>query len=60
MLIILGEREREREREKARGRERGEERIPSRLTVRTVPDEGLDPTNHEIITSAKSKSQILN
>ena len=42
-------------------RERGRERIPSRLcTVSTEPTVGLEPTNHEIMTSAEIKSQTLN
>ena len=40
-----------------KSRKRGRERIPSRL--RTVST-GLDLTNHEIMTSAKVKSQMLN
>ena len=40
---------------------RGRERIPSRLyTAITEPDKGLDLTNREIMTSAETKSQMLN
>ena len=51
-------REREREREKqhewGRGRERGE-RIPRRLSAASAePNEGLEPVNSEIMTSAKT------
>ena len=32
------------------------ERIPSRLcTVSTEPDAGLEPMNHEIVTTAESR-----
>ena len=41
-------------------RERERENILSRLhTVSTKPDAGLEPTNHEIMTRAKIKSQTL-
>ena len=44
-----------------RGRERGRERIPSWLcTVSTEPNMGLQLTNHEIMTWAQIKSQMLN
>ena len=44
-----------------RGRERKRERIPSRLqAVSAEPDKGLYPTNQEIMTRAKIKSQMLN
>ena len=62
----MREREREREggRERAsggRGRETGRERIPSRLCAESAQlDTGLDPMNHEIMTSAEIKSQTLN
>ena len=45
------------------GRERETEgqRTPSRLhAVSTEPDRGLELMNHEIITWAKIKSQMLN
>ena len=36
------------------------ERIPSSLyTVTKEPDVGLEPTNHEIMTQAKTKSGML-
>ena len=39
------------------GAERGRERIPSRLCrVSTEPDEGLNPTNREIMTWAEIES----
>ena len=42
---------RERKHELGRGREKERERIPSRLhAVSTEPDEGLEPTNCEIVT----------
>ena len=50
LLLIL--RDREREREQGRGRERE--------TQAVVTDAGLNPTNHEIMTQAKIKSQTLN
>ena len=51
----------ERERASTRGAERGGGRTPSRLrTVSAEPDAGLDPTNREIMTGAKTKSQTLN
>ena len=44
-IAQVGEGQGERERERVRMR------IPSRLcTVSTEPDEGLEPTNHEIVT----------
>ena len=50
---------REREIEHRAGAER--ERIPSRLhAVSADPHVGLKPTNHEIMTRAKIKSQTLN
>ena len=59
----MRERARKRERVSRGGaeRERGRERIPSRLcTVSTETDVGFDPTNCEIMTWAKIKSQMLN
>ena len=42
-------------------RERKRERIPTRLcAVSAEPNVGLDLTNHEIMTSAEIKSQMLN
>ena len=44
-----------------RGRERGTETILSRLpTVSSEPDAGFELTNHELVTWAKIKSQMLN
>ena len=41
--------------------ERDRQRIPSRLdTVSTETDMVLDPMNHEIMTWAEIKSQVLN
>ena len=49
----VGEGQRERERER--------ERIPSRLcTVNADTKVGLNPRNHEIMTSAEIKNQTLN
>ena len=43
------------------GAEREGERIPSRLhTVSTEPHVGLELTNHDIMTSAETKSGMLN
>ena len=43
------------------GAERGRERISNRLwTVSAEPDLGLEPTNWEIMTWAKTKSGMLN
>ena len=43
-----------------RDRDRERERIPSRLhAIRVEPSVGLDPTNPEILTWAKIKSQML-
>ena len=51
----MGEVQRERERERER------ERLPSRLhTASTEPDMGLQLINHEVMTWAKTKSQMLN
>ena len=47
-------RERESTHKQGRGRERGTERTP------IEPDLGLQPTNHEIMTLAETKSQIFN
>ena len=59
-LFIL-ERERVRVSEQGRGRERRRERIPSSLfTVSAESNVGLKPTNGEIMTWAKIKSQSLN
>ena len=42
--------------EQGRGREKARERIPSRLcSDSTEPEVELDLTNHEIMTSAKSR-----
>ena len=58
-FIYFWERHREREREWGRGRERGRERMSSRLcAVSTESDVGLELTNHEIMTWAKTKSQM--
>ena len=55
------ERGRERGRERERERERERRRIPSRLCAVSVePNEGLDLTNCEIVTSAEIKSWTLN
>ena len=44
-----------------RGRERRRERISGRLhTVSTEPNSGLDLTNEEIMTGAKTKNQAIN
>ena len=44
----------------SRGRERGRGRIPGKLcTVSTEPDEGLELTNHEIITKWKPRVRHL-
>ena len=60
-LFILREKERERDCEQKRGRERGRERIPSRLhAVHVESHMGLKPTNHEIMTRAEIKIQVLN
>ena len=59
-IYLFWEREREIKYVQGRG-ERGKERIPRRLhTVRTEPDLGLHPTNCEIMTWVKIKSQTLN
>ena len=47
--------------EQGRSRERGRERIPSRFsTAHAEPDVGLKLMNHEIVTWAEIKSQMLN
>ena len=48
--------------EKSRGgAEREGERIPSGLPIgSTVPDAGLELTDRELVTGAKTKSQTLN
>ena len=47
--------------ERERERERETERIPSRLrAISTEPKAELELTNHEIVTSAKIKSWMLN
>ena len=44
----------------ARVRERGRERIPGRIgAVSTEPNMGLSLKNHEIVTGAKTKNQML-
>ena len=59
--FIYFERDREHEHEKKRGRERGREKIPTRIhAVSPEPNLGLNPMNHEIMTSAKIKSGTLN
>ena len=63
MYLFLRERERERERESdwGRGRETGRQRIPSRLCAASAePNAGLELTNQEIMTRAKTKRQTLN
>ena len=58
--LFIVDREKEREREGEGQRERDRERIPSRLcTVSTEPNAGLKLTNIEIMTWAKTKSQML-
>ena len=53
-LFILRLRERV---QAGKARERGGDRIPSRLyTAGAEPNVGLEPTNHEIVTSAEIKS----
>ena len=43
------------------GQRGGRERIPSRLrAVSTEPKVGLDPANHEVMTWAEIKSQVVN
>ena len=50
-----------RERVSRGGAEKETEKISSRLcTVSAEPSMGLEPTNHEIMSWAKTKSQILN
>ena len=56
-LIILREREREQERT-GEGQREGRQRIPS--TTSAEPHTGLELTNHEIVTRAEIKSQMLN
>ena len=58
MFLFIFEGERETEHEQGRSRERGRHGIQSRLqalkAVSTEPDEGLEPTNCEIMTWAEA------
>ena len=60
-LLILKDRGNETQRVEEEHREGERERIPSRIhTVSTEPDAGVNPTNCEITTGTKIKSQMLN
>ena len=48
------------ERQRERGKEREKPKKVPRSALSTGPDVGLDPTNHEIMTWAKIKNQMLN
>ena len=52
--------EKERERARLEGAERGREKSQIVPTLSAEPDAGLEPTNHEIMTQAETKSRTIN